>query len=182
MLCPRLLWVVHIFNSTSNEVIGENVVNFPILYSVWSSVECPQMSSNFLCQGNYFEHYPSSDSTFNISIRLGKVPNEWKIACVSLIPKSNNCSDPANYRPIPLLSVLSKLLEKHIRNLLIGHFEEHYPLTAQQWGFSSGRSTTGALLAATDQWQAQATGFGSGYLHCFFDCSKAFDTVPHYRS
>ena len=121
---------------------------------------------------------PAVTQLFNISIRLGEVPNEWKIARVSPIPKSNNHSDPANHRPMSLLSVLSKLLEKHIRNLLIGHFEEHYPLSAQQWGFSSGRSTTGALLAATDQWH-KLLDSGLDICTMFFDYSKAFDTVPH---
>ncbi len=54
---------------------------------------------------------------FNISITLGELPNEWKTARVSPIRKSGDLSDPENYRPISLLSLLSKLLEKHIRNL-----------------------------------------------------------------
>ena len=115
---------------------------------------------------------------FNISIKLGELPDEWKIARVSPIPKSRNKSDPGNYRPISLLSVLSKLLEKHIRNLLLDHLQCHYPLSDQQWGFTRGRSTTSALLAATDHWHKL---LNSGLDLCvvFFDFSKAFDMVPH---
>jgi len=58
---------------------------------------------------------------FNISITLGELPDEWKMARVSPIPKSGNHSDPGNYRPISLLSLLSKLLEKHIHHLLATH-------------------------------------------------------------
>lgn len=52
---------------------------------------------------------------FNISIRLGEIPHEWKVARISPIPKSGKSSYPAKYRPISLLLVQSKLLEKHVR-------------------------------------------------------------------
>ena len=115
---------------------------------------------------------------FNISIKLGELPDEWKVARVSPIPKSGKSSDPTNYRPISLLSILSKLLEKHMRDLLIHHFQSFYPLSAQQWGFTQGKSTTGALLAATDHWH-NLLDAGLEICTVFFDYSKAFDTVPH---
>ena len=62
---------------------------------------------------------------------------EWKIALVSPIPKGGNHSDPKNYRPTSLLSIL---LEKHIRYLLVKHFEKEHPISAQQWGFTHGKS------------------------------------------
>ena len=100
---------------------------------------------------------PAVTQLFNISIRLGELPEEWKIARVTPIPKSHDHSVPGNYRPISLLSVLSKLLEMHIRNLLIDHLMNHYPLSAHQWGFTQGKSTTGALLDTTDQWPDNST-------------------------
>ena len=111
------------------------------------------------------------------SISLGKIPNEWKIARVSSIPKSHK-SDLGNYHPISLLSMLSKLLEKHVRNLLVDHYKEFHPLSAQQWGFTHGKSTTGALLAATDNWH-RLLDSGLDICTVFFDFSKVFDTVPH---
>ena len=95
---------------------------------------------------------PAVTQLFNISVRLRVIPEEWKTARVTLIPKSRDHSTPENYRPISLLSVLSKLLEMHIRNLLIVHLEEYY---VHQWGFTRGKSTTGALLDVTDQWHRQ---------------------------
>jgi len=41
---------------------------------------------------------------------------------------------------------LSKLLEKHIWNLLARHFEENHPISAHQWRFTLGKSMTGAVL------------------------------------
>jgi len=64
---------------------------------------------------------PAITRLFNLSLRTGRLPVEWKVAQVIPIPKSSDASDPANYRPVSLLSVLSKLLEKHIRAHLLDH-------------------------------------------------------------
>ena len=58
---------------------------------------------------------------FNTSISLGDLPHEWKTARVIPIPKGAASSDPSKYRPISLLSVLSKLLETFIRGILLDH-------------------------------------------------------------
>ena len=80
---------------------------------------------------------PAVTQLFNISLKLGAIPDEWKIARVSPIPKSHNKSDPGSYRPISLLSVLSKLLEKHVRNLLVDHLEKFHPSFCSTVGFHS---------------------------------------------
>jgi len=59
---------------------------------------------------------PAVTSLFNMLISLGVLPDKWKIGRVSPVPKSSTRSDPTNYRPIPLLSILRKLLEKHMRD------------------------------------------------------------------
>ena len=85
---------------------------------------------------------PAITSLFNLSLTQGQLPAEWKLACIMPIPKSQDKSDPANYRPISLLSILSKLLEKHVQSYIL---ETCSPLSPNQWGFSRGKSTTGAL-------------------------------------
>ena len=57
--------------------------------------------------------------TFNLSISFGLVPHEWKSSFVVPIPKSSPSSSFAStYRSISLLSLISKLLEKHMHSIL----------------------------------------------------------------
>ena len=115
---------------------------------------------------------------FNISISLGELPDEWKVSRVTPIPKNGDRTNPSNYRPISLLSILSKLLEKHMAQLLIEHMEANSPISPYQWGFCKGKSTTGALALAVDQWHRQLEE-SNDICTVFFDYQKAFDTVPH---
>ena len=121
---------------------------------------------------------PAVTQLFSISLTLGKLPKEWKVAQVTPIPKSSQTSDPTNYRPMSLLSILSKLLEKHVHGYLLEHLEEHSPISDMQWGFTKGKSTTGTLLTATNSWH-QALEAGADVCAVFLDLSKTFDKVPH---
>ena len=85
---------------------------------------------------------------FNLSLEIGEIPAEWKVAQVCPIPKSSESSNPDNYRPISLLCIVSKLLERHVRDCL----EKKAVLSPNQWGFIKGRSTTGALVELIDSW------------------------------
>ena len=115
---------------------------------------------------------------FNRSIQLGALPNEWKVSAVNPIPKGTAKDSPKNYRPISLLSVLSKLLERHMCGIVLDHLESVSPLVSQQWGFRSKRSTVSALLDAVNNWQ-QSLDEGKEICAIFFDLRKAFDSVPH---
>ena len=55
---------------------------------------------------------PALANIINLSLRTGQVPNEWKIAQVLPLHKGGNKDDFNNYRPISILPVLSKILEK----------------------------------------------------------------------
>ena len=121
---------------------------------------------------------PSVTKLFNISIRLGRFPQVWKSSSVVPVPKSNNHREASNYRPISLLPIISKLLERHYHHLITDHLKEHRPLSNKQWGFQPGKSTVTSLLSVTNEWfQALEKGLEVGAV--FFDLRKAFDTVPH---
>ena len=83
---------------------------------------------------------PSIARLFNCFIHSGKLPDQWKLSMIVPIPKSSQMSEPGNYRPISLLCILGKLLEKNMANMILEHLEEsNYELSKQQWGFRSNR-------------------------------------------
>ena len=79
---------------------------------------------------------------FNMSIESGIFPDKWKLSSVVPIPKGGDHSNPSNYRPISLLSVISKMLERHVYYLITVHLSSVHPLANTQWGFQSGKSTS----------------------------------------
>ena len=121
---------------------------------------------------------PSLTKLFNISIGLGRLPESWKTSLVVPIPKSSNHKEVSNYRPISLLPIVSKMLERHFHHLITTHLNDNKPLSNSQWGFQAGKSTVTSLLNITHEW-FQALERGQDICSIFFDLRKAFDTVPH---
>jgi len=82
----------------------------------------------------------------NLSFTTGIVPSELKVAKV--IPASKKCdkSKPDNYRPISLLSVFDKLLEKLMYNRLYNFLQKHDILYRYQFGFGRCHFTSLALI------------------------------------
>lgn len=101
----------------------------------------------------------------------------WKKSVIVSIPKSSDASTPANYRRISLLPLLSKLLERHIYELILHYLQVNDVLAALQWSFLAGRSTVTALIKCTDD-RLKCLEDGN-VCAVFFDYRKAFDSVPH---
>ena len=95
---------------------------------------------------------PGIAKLFNKSIQSGTFPEAWKTSSVVPIPKGNKHTCLSNYRPISLLPILSKLLEKHIHKLISYHLDVNYPIALQQWRFQPKRSTVSALLDVIHSW------------------------------
>ena len=73
---------------------------------------------------------------------------------------------------------MSKLLERHIHQVITTHLNETRPLSNKQWGFQPGKSTVTALLAVTHDW-LKALESRHNVCSVFLDLRKAFDSVPH---
>ena len=104
----------------------------------------------------------------------------WKTASIVPIPKSGDKSDPSNYKPVSLLSIASKLLEKIVYSLLWDYLTEHAPISDCQWCFQKGKSTTTALPSTIHDWCSLVDKHYD--IACvFFDFKKASDSVPHQK-
>ena len=116
---------------------------------------------------------------YNLSIQLSIFPSLLKHAKVIPLPKSKDLNDPGNYRPISILSVLSKPLERHIHNHLLLHLENNSLLVPSQSGFRPNHSCQTALTKMCDTWLS-AINESAMIGAVFLDFRKAFDTVNHY--
>ena len=112
----------------------------------------------------------------NLSIRSGIVPDRMKIARVIPIFKSGDSSLLTNYRPVSVLPVFSKLLEKVVYNRILKYLDKHGILFKNQYGFRKGHSTSFALLHLFEK-ISSAIDRREHTVGVFLDLSKAFDTV-----
>ena len=115
---------------------------------------------------------------FNKSIISGIFPEDLKIAVLSPIFKKGDRSSCGNYRPISVLSVIAKILEKIAFDQLCKYFDNNNIISNEQSGFRKNYSTETSLLAVTNRWYCNMDkGLLNGVL--FLDLKKAFDCVDH---
>ena len=115
---------------------------------------------------------------FNESFETGIVPSNLKIANVIPIYKKGSQTLVENYRPISLLSIFNKILEKLMYTRLLSFLNKEKVLFEKQFGFRSKYSTHYALLSIVDKIQRS---IDEREIPCgiILDLSKAFDTVNH---
>ena len=115
---------------------------------------------------------------FKSCLENGKFRIEWKKANVVPVHKRNNKQLIENYRPILLLSVCGKILERLIYNKMFEFFTENELISQNQSGFKPGDSCISQLLCIThDIYQSLDDGLETRAV--FLDISKAFDKVWH---
>ena len=106
-------------------------------------------------------------------------PACWKAASVVPIFKNyGERSESSNYRPISLLTIISKVFESLINKHLISHLESNNLLSDHQYGFRSSRSTADLLTVITDRFYRALDKCGEAKAIAL-DISKAFDNVWH---
>jgi hypothetical protein len=121
---------------------------------------------------------PKIAHIINLSLKSSQIPSDLKMAKVIPIYKDGEKSQFSNYRPISVLPIISKILERCVYNQLIDHLESHNMLSQQQFGFRKKRSTeTASVILLDNIYKEIDNGQISGAL--FIDLSKAFDTISH---
>ncbi len=94
------------------------------------------------------------------------------------VPKKSDCSDPSNYRPIALISCLSKAFESILNRKFLKHLSSFNLLSDHRYGFRKGRCTGDLFAFLTDSWLSSLSYFGETFTVAL-DISKAFDRVWH---
>ena len=117
---------------------------------------------------------------FNKSLQLGKVPSDWKCANVTPIFKKGDKSQPGNYRPISLTSIVCKLMETIIRDNMVKFLEDNAILNNSQHGFRNKRSCLTNLLDFF-YYIFNVYDESKSVDVVYLDFQKAFDKVPHKR-
>ena len=94
------------------------------------------------------------------------------------IPKTSPTTSPECYRPVSLLSVLSKVLERHVYDIITNHLQAFHPPAESQWGFLPAGT---GLLMTTYNWLNWLNTLESGgeIGAVFFHLQNAFDSIPH---
>ena len=124
------------------------------------------------------EFLPAITHIINLSIKQSKFPVQFKKAKVIPLHKSGDRLSPQNYRPVAILPIWSKILERAIFVQMIDYFESNNLLHPNHHGFRANHNTTTALLQMYDYWvEAMDRGEATGV--CFLDMSAAFDMVNH---
>lgn len=114
----------------------------------------------------------------NLSLSSGQFPENLKMSIVKPLFKKGNKKDPSNYRPIALLSIFSKIIEKVVKKRLTTFLEKHNLLTNNQFGFRSGLNTEHSLIIFMSN-VYNSINNGKPCAGLFIDIMKAFDTVDH---
>lgn len=112
----------------------------------------------------------------NNCLSLGTFPEIWKNGKVIILKKGGdrNEQDPKSYRPIVLLPVLGKLLEKLVSKRLMNKFQESGSYNSKQYGFRRGRSTEDAIVDMVNIVKASPSKYVLGI---FMDIAGAFDNL-----
>ena len=117
---------------------------------------------------------------FNLSYTSGETPTDWKSAHICPIFKKGNRQCAANYRPVSLTSIASKVMEHCIVSNLLDHLETHHLLYKHQHGFRRKLSTETQLLTFVHELVEEVKS-GRQVDAVVLDFSKAFDKVSHCR-
>ena len=167
----------NIYNITLNPCTVEEVSKYISDMPISKAVGPNSIPTSIL--KNYIEQLIDPVlSILNKSLAEGTFPDLLKFASVCPIYKKDDRTKCANYRPISLLSNLSKIFERAMYNRIELFLTEFNTIYKLQFGFRKNHSTEHALLSIVEEIR---NNLDNGVFTCgvFVDLEKAFDTVNH---
>ena len=160
-----------------------SIVSEPVILSLLSHLDVRKsvgpdgLSARFLKEAAEQIVSPLT-KIYNKSLVSGVVPQDWKCSNVTPVHKGGPCNDPGNFRPISVVPIVAKILEKVVSNQLHSFLERNELLSPYQGAYRRGKSTEQILLVASDA-IAQALDSGKSSCIAFLDLRKAFDSLDH---
>jgi hypothetical protein len=121
---------------------------------------------------------PSLAYIFNMSLKTGMFPHEWKHARITPIFKKGTKTNPGNYRPVSVLPVVSKFMERIVHKQLYEYLSANNLLSLQQSGFRRKHSCQTSLHRLTEQLYSDLYD-GNVVGLVALDLQKAFDTCDY---
>ena len=171
-----------------NAIRPEEVFNFSFIpmdvinklvkeIEVSKSSGIPYLSSRLL-KDAFTVLVPELTHIFNESIDTEIFPTAWCMGHITPIPKEGDPLDPGNWRPITILPLPSKLLEKAIHYQVSLFLERNFILDSRQHGFRPNFSTSTAIFQLVkDLFNSYDEGRCTSCI--FVDYRKAFETLDH---
>ena len=169
------------FGETVEDSIGEMRTDTEEVRNLCKDIETLKSSgidelSSRICKDAFLVLSDQLTFLFNCSLREGIFPDVWKAAKVVPIFKGGDSEEVGNYRPVSLLPLPGKILEKIVHKRFSMFLEENKFLTKNQGGFRKGFSTISTIADLTDD-IFDNINIGQVTTAAFIDLQKAFDTV-----
>ena len=117
---------------------------------------------------------------FKRSLKEGYVPRQWRDANITPIFKKGSRVLAENYRPVSLTSIVCKVMERLVRDMLMKYLDDNKLFTKEQHGFISKKSCATNLIETLDI-VTKSLSNGLTVNMVYIDFLKAFDMVPHKR-
>ena len=121
---------------------------------------------------------PALTHIINLSLRHNTYPEKWKSSKVVPLYKKDDPLNPKNYRPVALIPVLSKVLERVVSQQIIQYLSKNNILNPNHHAYRSKHNTSTAMIQMVNSW-AEALESGEMAGVCLLDMSAAFDIVNH---
>lgn len=115
---------------------------------------------------------------YNLCIANGSYPEKWKIAKVVFIYKNSDRTNPKNYRPISLLSILARIFEKLINTRIMDYITKNKLISCYQYAYQKSKSTSDLCIQLYD-FVLKQLDLSNWVTAITLDISRAFDSVNH---
>ena len=116
---------------------------------------------------------------FNACLSSGQYPAQWADGYITPLHKSNDSSDPTNYRGISITSAIGKVFNTVLNNRLDSFLIERNIIDSCQIGFTKNARTADHMFILKTLIDKYCSKAGGRLYACFVDFRKAFDSVIH---